>query len=51
VLVTSGEASVQKARSQARPAQRDPMEAEALEYAVKSAHENIARYFAHNHDR
>jgi hypothetical protein len=48
VLVASGEASVQKARSQFRPVLREPMDAEALDYAVKSAHENLAKFFAHN---
>jgi hypothetical protein len=48
VLVASGEASVQKPRSQFRPVLREPMDDEALEYAVKSAHENLARFLANN---
>jgi hypothetical protein len=48
VLVASGEAAVQKPRSQVRTASREPLEMEAIDYAVKSAHENLARYLAHN---
>jgi hypothetical protein len=48
VLVASGEAAVQKPRSQVRSASKEPLEMEAIDYAVKSAHENLARYLAHN---
>jgi hypothetical protein len=48
VLVASGEAAVQKPRSQVRAASKEPLEMEAIDYAVKSAHENLARYLAHN---
>jgi hypothetical protein len=46
VLVAGGEAAVQKPRIHFRPTLRAPMDAEALEHAVRSAHENLARYLS-----
>lgn len=46
VLVASGEATVQKPKAQFRAQQRPLLEAEALEHAVKSAHENLSRFLA-----
>ncbi len=46
VTVASGEAVVQKPKSQFRPQMRLQLEEEALEHAVRSAHENLARFFA-----
>ena len=46
VMVASGEASVLKPRSQFRASLRGAMESEALEHAVKVAHENLARFLA-----
>jgi hypothetical protein len=46
VLVASGEATVQKPRTYFRPTLREPLENEALDHAVRSAHENLARFFA-----
>jgi hypothetical protein len=44
VTVASGEAIVQKPRSHYHPVLRDKMEQEAMENAVRSAHENLARF-------
>jgi len=44
VTVASGEAMVQKPRSHYQPALRDRMEAEAMEHALRSAHDNLARF-------
>lgn len=46
VLVASGEAAVQRPRSQYRPIHHSFMENEAMEHAVKSAQENLARFLA-----
>ncbi|HEY0706407.1 MAG TPA: hypothetical protein VGG33_06400, partial [Polyangia bacterium] len=46
VLIASGEASVTEPRSSFRPERRAGLEATAIEHAVKSAHENLARFFA-----
>jgi hypothetical protein len=46
VLVASGEAAVQKPRTQFRPVLAEPMLFEALMHAVRSAHENLARFLA-----
>jgi hypothetical protein len=46
VTVASGEASVQKPRAHYQPILRDRMELEAMENAVRSAHENLARFLA-----
>ncbi len=45
VLVASGEATVIESRT-ARPARRAAMETDAINHAVASAHENLARFFA-----
>jgi hypothetical protein len=44
VTVASGEATVQRRRSRSAALLRDQMEAEAMEHAVRSAHENLARF-------
>ena len=44
VTVASGEAIVQKPRSHYQAVLRDKMEQEAMENAVRSAHENLARF-------
>lgn|SRR6185436_8363078 len=44
VTVATGEAIVQKPRRQYQPLLRDHMEIEAMENAVRSAHENLARF-------
>ena len=44
VTVASGEAIVQKPRSHYRAILRDKMEVEAMENAVRSAHENLATF-------
>jgi hypothetical protein len=46
VTVASGEASVQKSRTHYQPLLRDKMEVEAMENAVRSAHENLSRFLA-----
>lgn len=46
ITVASGEAIVQKPRAQFRPQMRPHMEEEALQHAVRSAHENLARFLA-----
>ncbi|HEY0714597.1 MAG TPA: HEAT repeat domain-containing protein [Polyangia bacterium] len=46
VLIASGEASVTEPRMTFRPDRRASLEATAVEHAVKSAHENLARFFA-----
>jgi hypothetical protein len=46
VLIASGEALVQKPRVQFRPIMRAQMEEEALDHAVKTAHENLSRFLA-----
>jgi HEAT repeat protein len=46
ITIASGEATVQKPRSHYRPVLRDRMEMEAMEHAVRSAHENLARFLA-----
>jgi hypothetical protein len=46
VLIASGEATVIEPRASFRPDRRSSMEADALEHAVTSAHENLARFFA-----
>ncbi len=46
VLVASGEATVQKPRTQFRVTQQPGIEGEALQHAVKSAHENLSRFLA-----
>jgi hypothetical protein len=44
VTVASGEAIVQKPRAHYRAILRDKMEVEAMENAVRSAHENLATF-------
>jgi hypothetical protein len=46
VSVASGEATVQKPRSHYQPILREHMEQEAMENAVRGAHENLARFLA-----
>ena len=46
VTVATGEAVVQKPRNIYRPQMREQLEAEALEHAVRSAHENLSRFLA-----
>jgi hypothetical protein len=46
VLVAQGEAAVQRPRRLFKPEQRPGLEGEALEHAVQSAHENLARFLA-----
>jgi hypothetical protein len=46
VTVASGEAIVQKPRSHYQPMLREHMEQEAMENAVRGAHENLARFLA-----
>jgi hypothetical protein len=46
VLIASGEASVTEPRMNFRPDRRAALEATTMEHAVKSAHENLARFFA-----
>jgi hypothetical protein len=46
VLVAQGEAAVQRPRRLFKPEQRSGLEAEALEHAVQSAHENLAHFLA-----
>jgi hypothetical protein len=46
VLVATGEATVQRPRIYFRPDQRGGMEEEAVRHAVRSAHENLARFLA-----
>jgi hypothetical protein len=46
VLIASGEAAVTEPRTSFRPDRRAGLEATALEHAVKSAHENLARFLA-----
>jgi hypothetical protein len=44
MTIASGEATVQKPRSHYQPSLRERMEAEALQHAVRGAHENVARF-------
>lgn len=46
VLVAQGEAAVQRPRRTFKAEQRPSLEGEALEHAVQSAHENLARFLA-----
>jgi hypothetical protein len=46
VLIASGEASVIEPRSQVRGDRKTGMEVDAMQHAVRSAHENLARFFA-----
>lgn len=46
VTVASGEAIVQKPRLHFQPVLRDKMEMEALEHAVRSAHQSLAQFLA-----
>jgi hypothetical protein len=46
VTVASGEAIVQHPRTQYRPSQADHMQEEALENAIRSAHESLASFLA-----
>lgn len=46
MTIASGEAIVQKPKSFYKPAQREQMQQEALDNAVRSAHENVARFLA-----
>jgi hypothetical protein len=46
VLIASGEASVTEPRMSFRPERRAGLEAATIEHAVKSAHENLSRFFA-----
>jgi hypothetical protein len=46
VTVASGEALVQKPRTQYRPAAVDGMQEEALEHAVRGAYENLVTFLA-----
>jgi hypothetical protein len=46
ITMTSGEAAVQKPSRMFRPAMKDRMEADALEHAVRSAHESLAKFLA-----
>ena len=46
VLIASGEATVIESRASYRPERRAGMESDAINHAVKSAHENLARFFA-----
>jgi hypothetical protein len=46
VTIASGEAIVQKPKRYFRPAMRERMETEALDHAVRSAHENLSRFLA-----
>jgi hypothetical protein len=46
VLIASGEATVIEPRISFRPERRARMESDAIDHAVKSAHENLARFFA-----
>jgi hypothetical protein len=47
VTVASGEAIVQRPRSHYQAVLRDKMEQEAMENAVRSAHENLAQFLEH----
>lgn len=46
VMVATGEATVQRPRVSFRPDQKGGMEEEAVSHAVRSAHENLARFLA-----
>jgi hypothetical protein len=46
ISVASGEAIVQKPRAYFHQAARERMEADALEHAIRSAHENLAQFLA-----
>jgi hypothetical protein len=46
VLIASGEATVIEPRASFRPDRRASMENDAVEHAVRSAHENLERFFA-----
>jgi hypothetical protein len=46
VLVAQGEAAVQRPRRMWKPEQRAAMESEALDHAVRSAHENLAQFLS-----
>jgi hypothetical protein len=46
ISVASGEAIVQKPRAYFHQAARERMEADALEHALRSAHENLAQFLA-----
>jgi hypothetical protein len=46
VMVATGEAAVLRPRVYFRPTMRDSMETEALQHAVASAHENLARFLS-----
>jgi HEAT repeat protein len=46
ITVATGEAVVQKPRRYYQPAQRESLERQALEAAVRSAHQNLARFLA-----
>jgi hypothetical protein len=45
LLVSTGEAIVQRPRATVRPQSREAIEAEALTHAVRSAHDNLNRFF------
>ena len=49
VLIASGEATVIEPRASFRPDRRGSMENDAVEHAVRSAHENLERFFASQH--
>jgi hypothetical protein len=49
VLIASGEATVIEPRASFRPDRRGSMENDAVEHAVRSAHENLERFFATQH--
>ena len=46
VLIASGEATVIESRVGFRPEKRAAMEGDAIEHAVRGAHENLAQFFA-----
>jgi len=46
ISVASGEAIVQKPRAYFQPAAREHMESDAMEHAVRSAHESLAQFLA-----
>jgi hypothetical protein len=46
VMMSSGEASVQRSRRQFRPAMQAAMEREALEHAVHGASDELRGHFA-----
>ena len=51
VLIAKGEALVQRPKRGYRPEQRAAIEREAMENAVRSAHENLSRYLTTASDR